>query len=65
MRSKRTGKSIVNLATGAILLLAIPALGVLIAWPLWYLGTSHPAVYSALIVIVIAGLILRGIQQRR
>lgn len=65
MRSNRAEKSIVNMATGAILLAAIPVLGVLIAWPLWYLGTHHSALYSGLVTVVIIGLVLRGILQRR
>ena len=65
MGSRRAAKSLLALAMGAILIVSIPLLGVLIAWPLWYLGTSHPAVYSTMVIGVVIGLVLRGIHQRR
>jgi len=65
MSSNRARKGVASAATAAILVLSIPVIGVLVAWPLWYLGTNHPSVYSVLVIVIAIGLVLRGIHQQR
>jgi len=54
-----------NVSTVVLLAVAIPAIGLLIAYPIWYLGTNHRAVYTAIAVVVSTVLVLRGRPGRR
>ena len=54
-----------NLATLLLIAAAIPAIALVIAYPVWYLGTNHRAVYTAIAVVVSTVLVLRGRPGRR
>ncbi|MFW6262040.1 MAG: hypothetical protein ACOC6J_10710 [Spirochaetota bacterium] len=67
-RNGRVGGSVRRLARGfvavALLAGAVPLVGLLIAFPLWYVATNARGLYTLLLGLVIAGFVIRHVVEK-
>lgn len=53
-----------GLSAFAVLALAVPATGLLISFPLWYVATSARGIYTLLVGLIIAGSVIRHVTRK-